>query len=85
MLDSGMINKMQKARTYADQPERIHFKDLKVEFDGNHSQTYRRVSRRRLEVRLRLLPGTSDVQPCDGARPGAGRDGAASAGLTRHL
>ena len=34
MLDSGMINKMQKARAYADQPERIHFKDLTVEFDG---------------------------------------------------
>lgn len=38
MLDSGMINKIQKAKSYADQPERIHFKDLRVEFDGNHSQ-----------------------------------------------
>ena len=38
MLDSGMINKIQKAKSYADQPERIHFKDLLVEFDGNHSR-----------------------------------------------
>jgi hypothetical protein len=38
MLDSGLINKMQKAKTYADQPERIHIKDLRVEFDGNHAQ-----------------------------------------------
>lgn len=37
MFDSGMINKIQKAKMYADQPERIHFKDLTVEFDGNHS------------------------------------------------
>lgn len=36
MLDSGMINKIQKAKLYADQPERIHFRDLRVEFDGNH-------------------------------------------------
>jgi hypothetical protein len=38
MLDSGMINKIQKAKSYADQPERIHIRDLRVEFDGNHSQ-----------------------------------------------
>jgi len=38
MLDSGMINKIQKAKSYADQPERIHFKELTVEFEGNHSQ-----------------------------------------------
>jgi hypothetical protein len=38
MLDSGMINKIQKAKSYADQPERIHFTDLRVEFDGNHAQ-----------------------------------------------
>jgi hypothetical protein len=37
MPDSGLINKFQKAKMYADQPERIHFKDLRVEFDGNHS------------------------------------------------
>lgn len=36
MLDSGMINKIQKAKSYADQPERIHFEDLRVAFDGNH-------------------------------------------------
>ena len=36
MLDSGMINKIQKARTYATEPDRIHFQSLKVEFDGNN-------------------------------------------------
>jgi hypothetical protein len=37
MLDSGLINKFQKARIYADEPERIHFKELTVEFEGNHN------------------------------------------------
>jgi hypothetical protein len=38
MFDSGMINKIQKAKTYADEPERIHFEDLRVRFDGNHNE-----------------------------------------------
>jgi hypothetical protein len=38
MIDSGLINKFQKAKQYADQPERIHFRDLRVQFDGNHGQ-----------------------------------------------
>lgn len=38
MLDSGLINKIQKAKSYADQPERIHFKDLRVAIDGNHAE-----------------------------------------------
>jgi len=36
-MDSGLINKIQKAKMYADQPERIHFKDLRVEFDGTNN------------------------------------------------
>jgi hypothetical protein len=36
MLDSGMVNKIYKARQYADQPERIHFHSLRVQFDGNN-------------------------------------------------
>ncbi|MDQ3387861.1 MAG: hypothetical protein M3483_00005 [Gemmatimonadota bacterium] len=36
MLDSGMINKIQKARTYASEPERIHFQALRVAFDGRN-------------------------------------------------
>lgn len=36
MLDSGMISKIQKAKTYATEPDRIHFQSLKVEFDGNN-------------------------------------------------
>ena len=38
MLDSGIISKIQKAKTYASEPERIHFQSLKVEFDGNNAQ-----------------------------------------------
>lgn len=38
MLDSGLINKMQKAKNYADEPERIRITDLRVEFSGNHSR-----------------------------------------------
>lgn len=44
MLDSGMVNKIQKAREYASEPERIHFRALEVEFDGrngNHSVDFR--------------------------------------------
>ncbi|HET8657126.1 MAG TPA: SWIM zinc finger family protein [Longimicrobiaceae bacterium] len=37
MFDSGMINKVQKAKLYADEPERIHFTDLTVEFDGRNN------------------------------------------------
>lgn len=37
MLDSGMINKIQKAKMYADEPERIHIRELRVEFDGKNS------------------------------------------------
>lgn len=44
MLDSGMISKIEKARTYATEPERIHFRTLEVEFDGrngNHQVDFR--------------------------------------------
>jgi hypothetical protein len=40
MLDSGMANKIYKARQYADEPERIHIQAMNVQFDGvnsNHS------------------------------------------------
>jgi len=38
MLDSGMINKIQKAKQYAGEPERIHFTDLRVEFEGANNR-----------------------------------------------
>ncbi len=33
-MDSGMIGKIQKAKLYAAEKERIHFETLKVHFDG---------------------------------------------------
>ncbi len=37
MIDSGMINKIHKAKEYAQQPDRIQFQNFKVQFDGmNH-------------------------------------------------
>lgn len=36
MLDYGMVNKIHKARTYASEPDRIHFRSLNVQFDGNN-------------------------------------------------
>lgn len=36
MLDSGMINKIQKAKQYASEPERIHFESLRAAIDGNN-------------------------------------------------
>jgi hypothetical protein len=37
MLDYGMINKIEKAKQYAGEPERIHFQELRVEFDGRNN------------------------------------------------
>jgi hypothetical protein len=37
MLDSGMVNKIYKAKQYADEPQRIHIESLSVQFDGNNS------------------------------------------------
>lgn len=34
MIDSGMINKIHKAKEYAEQPERIKFQNFQVQFDG---------------------------------------------------
>ena len=36
MLDSGMINKIQKAKQYAAEPERIHFESLRAAIVGNN-------------------------------------------------
>lgn len=36
MIDSGMISKIQKAKLYAEEPERVQFRQFKVQFDGLH-------------------------------------------------
>ncbi|RLC68305.1 MAG: hypothetical protein DRI52_09975 [Chloroflexi bacterium] len=44
-MDSGMIGKIQKAKRYAQEPERITFDEFKVTFRGDHntySVTYNR-------------------------------------------
>lgn len=43
MIDSGMINKIQKAKEYAAEPHRIQFQSFSVQFDGmneGHRVTY---------------------------------------------
>jgi len=35
-MDSGMIGKIQKARQYAEEPERVTFESFTVAFKGNH-------------------------------------------------
>lgn len=35
-MDSGMIGKIQKARQYAEEPERVTFESFVVDFAGNH-------------------------------------------------
>jgi hypothetical protein len=35
-MDSGMIGKIQKAKRYAQEPERIRFEQFGVTFQGNH-------------------------------------------------
>ena len=42
-MDSGMIGKIQKAKRYAEERNRIHFRSFKVTFDGAnnpHTVTY---------------------------------------------
>jgi len=36
-MDSGMIGKIQKARMYAGEPERMSFESFRVSFRGEHS------------------------------------------------
>ena len=36
-MDSSMISKIQKARIYADEPERMQFETFRVLFRGEHS------------------------------------------------
>jgi hypothetical protein len=36
-MDSGMISKIQKAKRYARERERIHFVEFEVTFRGDHS------------------------------------------------
>ncbi|HEV2130157.1 MAG TPA: SWIM zinc finger family protein [Longimicrobiaceae bacterium] len=38
MLDSGMANKIYKAKQYAEQPERIHFESLRVRIEGVNNE-----------------------------------------------
>jgi hypothetical protein len=37
MLDWGMVHKIQKAKEYASEPERIHFRELTVDFEGRNN------------------------------------------------
>ena len=36
-MDSGMIRKYEKAKMYAEQPERMQVEGLKVKFDGRNN------------------------------------------------
>ncbi|HIE57723.1 MAG TPA: hypothetical protein EYP88_05785 [Anaerolineales bacterium] len=36
-MDSGMISKIEKAKRYAEERDRIHFQMLKVTFDGTNN------------------------------------------------
>ena len=42
-MDSAMIGKIQKARLYAEEPERVHFEQFRATFrgtNGNHTVTF---------------------------------------------
>lgn len=42
-MDSGMIGKIEKARRYAEEPERIRFEQFRLKFQGTngpHTVTY---------------------------------------------
>ncbi len=52
-MDSGMIGKIEKAKRYAEERERIHFESLVVTFDGTNN-----------DHQVRLENGTWDCS-CD--------------------
>lgn len=35
-MDSGMISKIQKAKRYAEEPERVEIQSVRVRFHGEH-------------------------------------------------
>ena len=37
-MDSAMIGKIMKANQYAQEPERVHIRSLRAEFNGNHDK-----------------------------------------------
>jgi hypothetical protein len=37
-MDSGMIGKIEKARLYAEEPERVRFEQFRATFQGTNSQ-----------------------------------------------
>ncbi len=37
-MDSAMIGKIMKANQYAQEPERVHIRSLRAEFNGNHDR-----------------------------------------------
>lgn len=37
-MDSGMIGKIQKAKLYAEEPERIRFEEFRVTIEGSNSR-----------------------------------------------
>lgn len=42
-MDSAMIGKIQKARLYAEEPERVHFEQFRAKFrgtNGDHTVTF---------------------------------------------
>ena len=39
-MDSGMISKIQKAKRYAEEPERVRFEQFRVSFQGEHGVYY---------------------------------------------
>ncbi|HNS52655.1 MAG TPA: hypothetical protein PKO09_15925 [Anaerolineae bacterium] len=42
-MDSGMIGKIEKARRYAEEPERVRFEQFRLQFQGTngpHTVTY---------------------------------------------
>ena len=36
-MDSGMVSKIEKARRYADEKERVRFRQFEVVFKGDHN------------------------------------------------
>lgn len=37
-MDSGMISKIQKAKQYAQEPERVQIQEIRVRFKGEHDE-----------------------------------------------
>ena len=72
-MESGMISQLQKARRYAEEPERVSFESMALHFKGDNNEYELELGERGLGL---YLPGLQRARPL----PAYHGDGAACCG-----